>query len=88
MNARTAAPAKQLIQTAANEFRRRLSTTSRSLPVKVIDNVMREYSSDLQRGGFSKAWVQEAMRSAMRWYSRACRRELDGGDPINRPESV
>ena len=57
-NARTAAPAKQLIQTAANDFRGRLSTTSRSLPVEIVDGVIREYSTDLQRGGISKAWVQ------------------------------
>ena len=52
MNARTAAPAKQLIQTATNEFLRRLRNTIRELPTSHIEEIIREYACDLRRDWF------------------------------------
>ena len=87
LNARTAAPTKQLMQTCVDEYRR-LRNRSRLLPVDTINSVIREYTTDLLRGGFTKDWVNEAISSAMRWYGKQCRKELDGGPPLNCPEHV
>ena len=40
------------------------------------------------RVGFTKDWVTEAISSAMRWYGKQCRKELDAGPPLNCPEHV
>ena len=62
MNARSAAPDKQQIQTATQEFIRRYKNTSRSLPKSHIEEILADYACDLQRGGFTTSWILESMR--------------------------
>ena len=88
MNSRTAAPKKQQVQTATQEFIRRLKLTSRRLPTHHIEEILAEYSCDLKRGGYTSAWVKESMKSALIGYSRMVRNELQGICPVNRPESA
>ena len=76
------------IQTATNEFIRRLKLTSRDLPKSHIDQVLKEYSCDLKRGGHKAEWVKEALKNALRGYSKMVENEVDGKCPINRPEAV
>ena len=42
---------------------------------------------DLRRGGYSKKWVMNCLDSAMKGYIRKVKAEIEGGIPINRPES-
>ena len=88
MNSRTAAPAKTLIQTATNEFLRRMRNTSRELPSTFIESIIQEYACDLRRGGFHQGWVRLCLESAVKGYGRKVREELRGGTLINRPEHV
>merc|ERR1711954_404063 len=46
LNARTAAPTKQLMQTCVYEYKRRLRNTSRHLPENTINSVLIEYTTD------------------------------------------
>ena len=88
MNARSAQPQQMKMQTATNEFLRRLKTTSRELPPTTIDQVLTEYASDLKRGGHQKDWVKEALRNALAGYAKMVKNELLGICPINRPEAT
>ena len=88
MNARSAQPQQMKMQTATDEFLRRLKTTSRELPPTTIDQVLTEYASDLKRGGHQKDWVKEALRNALAGYAKMVKNELQGICPINRPEAT
>merc|ERR1711954_240187 len=88
MNTRTAAPMKIQIQTAVQEYHRRLRNTSRELPVSTVEQVLRDWSLDLRRGGYSQKWVMNCLDSAMKGYIRKVKTEIEGGVPINRPESL
>ena len=75
------------IQTAVQEYHRRLRNTSRELPISTFEEVLRDWSLDLRRCGYSKKWVMNYLDSAMRGYIRKVKTEIEGGTPINRLES-
>ena len=74
------------IQTASNEFIRRFKNTSRNLPLQVIESVIKEYSRDLRRGGFTQEWVKNALNAASVGYGRMVANKIAGISFINRPE--
>ena len=88
MMATSATPDKDKIQTVVNEYLWRYKNTSRELPKDSIEIIIRDYSNDLKRGGFSVSWVREALRSATIGYSRMIKGELLGEGKINRPEHM
>ena len=61
-----AAPEKDKIQTAVNEYIRRMKNCSRELDSKEVEQVILEYSKDLRRGGFSKHWIRNVLDAASR----------------------
>ena len=85
---RSAMPNKDQIQTCVNEYMRRFKNTSRELPEEQMEEVIKEYSNDLKRGGFSKNWIKEALKSSMVGYGRMVRDEIKGIGKINRPEHM
>ena len=74
------------MQTASNEFIRRIKNTRRNLLVKFIESVIKEYSRDLRRGGFNQEWVKNALEDASIGYGRMVANEIAGISLINRPE--
>ena len=81
-----AIPEKTLVQIAANEYLRRYRNTSRDLPPTEIEDVIRKYSEDLLRGGFTRDWIKQALKAATIGYSRMIDRYAAGEAPINKPE--
>ena len=89
MRSTSAAPEKDKVQTVVNEMLRRFKNTSREFPVSIIDDILKAYSEDLQRGGgFPKLWIKEALRAATTGYGRMIQGELKGTGKVNRPEHM
>ena len=87
LSRRNAAPEKQLVTTASNEFMRRYKNVSRELPIAEIERVIGDYAKDLQRGGFNQPWVMQVLKAATIGYARKVASQIQGGAPINRPGS-
>ena len=81
-----AVPERDRIQTATQEFIRRYKNTSRDLPACEIETILKEYSRDLRRGGFSQEWVARALDAGTTGYMRMVDNEIQDICPINRPE--
>ena len=60
MQEKSANPLKSKIQTATNEFLRKMTNTSRLLPRDNLESIIRTYFNDFKRGGFSQNFVVEA----------------------------
>ena len=88
MHQRSATPERDKVQTAVNEFIRRFKNTSRQLKEDNIEQVVKEYCTDLRRGGFSPKWIRNALDAASKGYSRLVTAEVKEGLPINRPEKT
>ena len=87
MNARSAAPWKQKIQTASNEFRRRMQNTHKHLPANHLEEALKGYTEDLKRGGFPESFIWEALDSATKRFTTLLKAEITGERPVNRPKS-
>ena len=83
---RTALPENVKVNTVANETIRRMKNTSRDLNPTVVEGVLSDYMSDLQRGGFDKAWIVNAVGAGVKGYTKMAKNEINGGGPINRSE--
>ena len=86
MNSRSAAPTKQKLQTATNEFRRRMLNTSRFLPKHHLEEALSTYSLDLARGGFTLGFIQESLLCDTKNYRRLLMQEIRGERNVNRSQ--
>ena len=84
-NSRAAYPQKDRIQMISQEFIRRFKNTSRELPKFHIEEIVREFCQDLQRGGFNNKFISTCLESASKGYMKMVRLELEGTQPVNRP---
>ena len=88
MNSRSAAPLRDQIQTATNEFLRRMRNTSRELEEHHLTGVLSDYCCDLIRGGYHPNWVHTCIEAACKGYGRMVTEELNGIRPVNRPSHL
>ena len=86
LHSRAACPEGDRIQTVVNEFIRRMKNTSRNLPRHTLEATLAEYSCDLKRGGFSPNWVKKCLEAATTGYASMVQNEVNGANPVNRPE--
>ena len=89
MHSRSAAPLKDQIQTATNEFLRRMRNTSRELPQDHLEEILQDYACDLRRGGYNNKWIRTCLDAASTGYGRKVKEEVEGRQPtINRPAHI
>ena len=69
----SAVPEQQKVNTTAQEIIRRHKNTSTDLDPEVIEDVLQEYMSDLEQGGYPEVWMWAA--------------EAAGEGQVNRPGS-
>ena len=84
LSRRNAAPERTMITTATNEYMRRFRNVSRDLPPEEVNQVIKQYSTDLLKGGFSRAWVINTLRAATVGYERKLATQNSGGTRNNR----
>ena len=61
---------KEKVNTTAQEIIRRLKNTSRDLDPEVIEDVLQEYMSDLEQGGYPETWRTRVLETAVTGYKR------------------
>ena len=84
LNSRSAAPLKMQVQTATNEYLRRMRNTSRELQENHLISILEDYSCDLKRGGYHPNWINTCLEAACTGYGRKVKSEIEGGEPVNR----
>ena len=83
--ARNGLPEQTKMKTAVQEIPRRMKNSSRECEDSVIEGVIKDYMNELKSGGYTLEWRTEALKSAVKGYSRMWRSEARVETPINRP---
>ena len=67
---KSAHPQSSKRKTCVQECLRRFKNTSRELPLSHIQDVIRDYMTELGHGGYSLQWRKEVLQDAVKGYTR------------------
>ena len=85
MMARSALPEKVKRSTLTNEALRRLLCCSSNLEEAEKVKIMEDFARMLKRSGYSEKFRYEVISDALRGHQKMRQREIDGGQPVDRP---
>ena len=85
MMARSALPEKVKRSTLTNEALRRLLCCSANLEEAEKVKIMEDFARMLKRSGYSEKFRYEVISDALRGHQKMRQREMDGGQPVDRP---
>ena len=65
MRQNSAIPESMKVATVAGEILRRIKNNSRDLPPGWIERILKEYMTELKRGGFTQEWREKVLESTL-----------------------